>query len=234
MNKRKMLMQLPIFEGLSPETIEKLMMSGNISEVQKGTMLIRAREPLSSVFIQLSGKSVIYNLTHSGKRKILFIFGCGELLNENVFNSQTSSVYCETFEKSKVFEIPVAELTRLMTSDFILAKNILSAQEKKIWRLSHQLKNSMSSIYLEKKLAAKLWKLSRDFGIWKEDGLEIDMNLTITFLADMLGAPRETTSRTCTALIEQGLIKIYKKRITLPNPDVMAKFFKHGKENERG
>ena len=232
MNKRKMLTQLPIFEGLSPETIEKLMLSGNVLEVPKGTMLIRARESLSSVFIQLSGKSVVYNLTHSGRRKILFIFGVGELLNENVFNSQTSSVYCETFERSKVFEIPAVELMRLMASDFTLTKHILSAQEKKIWRLSHQLKNSMSSIYLEKKLAAKLWKLSRDFGVKKEDGLEIDMNLTITFLADMLGAPRETTSRTCTALIEQGLITIHKKRITLPDPDAMAKFFKIGKNEE--
>ena len=232
MNKRKMLTQLPIFEGLSPETIEKLMLSGNVLEVPKGTMLIRARESLSSVFIQLSGKSVVYNLTHSGRRKILFIFGVGELLNENVFNSQTSSVYCETFERSKVFEIPAVELMRLMASDFTLTKHILSAQEKKIWRLSHQLKNSMSSIYLEKKLAAKLWKLSRDFGVKKEDGLEIDMNLTITFLADMLGAPRETTSRTCTALIEQGLITIHKKRITLLDPDGMSRFFKVGKNDE--
>lgn len=233
MNKKKMVSQLAIFDGIAPETMEKLLLAGNVSEVAKGTMLIRARDPVSSVFFQLSGKSVIYNLTHSGRRKILFIFGAGELLNEHVFNNQTSSVYCETFEKSKVFEIPSAEFVRLMASDFALTKNVLEVQEKKIWRLSHQLKNSMSSIYLEKKLAAKLWKLARDFGIKTDAGLEIDMNLTITFLADMLGAPRETTSRTCTALVEQGLIKICKKRITLPDPDAMAKFFKLGKENEK-
>lgn len=233
MNKRKLLTQLPVFEGVTAETIDKLLLCGNITEVSKGTMLIRAREPVSSVFIQLTGKSVIYNLTHSGRRKILFIFGSGELLNEHISSNQTSSVYCEAFEKSKVFEIPAAELFRLMAADFALAKNMLAVQEKKIWRLSHQLKNSMSSIYLEKKLAAKLWKLARDFGIKTEDGLEIDMNLTITFLADMLGAPRETTSRTCTALVEQGLIKIRKKRITLPDPAAMAKFFKVGKEDEK-
>lgn len=229
MNKRKLVSQLPVFEGVAPETLEKLLLAGNISEVSKGTLLIRARDPVSSVFFQVSGKSVIYNLTHSGKRKILFVFGTGALLNEHVLNNQTSSVYCETYEKSKIFEISSAELVRLMAEDFTLTKNILEAQERKVWRLSHQLKNSMSSIYLEKKLAAKLWKLARDFGIPKEAGVEIDMNITVTFLADMLGAPRETTSRTCSALYEHGLIKVNKKRITLTDPDKMSAFFKLGK-----
>ena len=63
----------------------------------------------------------------------------------------------------------------LLKSD-IVNENIrshLEEQEKKMWRLSHQLKNTTSCIYLERKLAAKLWKLSRDFGIEKEDGVEI-------------------------------------------------------------
>lgn len=231
MNKRKAVSQLPVFEGVAPETMEKLLSAGNVSEVSKGTLLVRARDPVSSVFFQVSGKSVIYNLTHSGKRKILFVFGPGELLNEHVLNNQTSSVYCETYEKSKIFELPSSEFIRLMAEDFTLTKNILEAQEKKIWRLSHQLKNSMGSIYLEKKLAAKLWKLARDFGIPTDEGVEIDMNITVTFLADMLGAPRETTSRTCSALYEYGLIKVNKKRITLPDSDKMAAFFKTGKIN---
>ena len=172
---------------------------------------------------------MIYNLTHSGKRKILFVLGEGELLNEHVMNSHTPSMYCETISRSTILAIPAAEFVRLMGQDFELTKNIIEAQEKKMWRLSHQLKNTMSSIYLERKLAAKLWKLSRDFGIPTEDGIEIDINMTITFLADMLGVSRETTSRTCSVLIEQGLIRIHRKRITIINPAQMSLFFRTGK-----
>ena len=115
-----------------------------------------------------------------------------------------------------------------MKEDFELVSRIFGAQERKIWRLSHQLKNTTSSIYLERKLAAKLWKLSRDFGKETEEGIEIDINMTITFLADMLGVPRETSSRVCSTLTEAGLIAIKKKRIIIPDPAMMAHFYKIG------
>lgn len=225
---KKHVNQLEIFKGIDPKTMEKLTKIGTIQDVSKGTLLMRAREPVSMVYFQLTGKSVIYNLTHDGKRKILFIFGHGVLLNEHLFNNHTSSTYCEMMEKSKVLAFPVQEFAEAMAADFQLTKQVLEAQERKIWRLSHQLKNTTSSIYLERKLAAKLWKLSRDFGVETEEGIEIDMNLSITFLADMLGVPRETTSRVCSTLTEAGLIIIKKKRIYISDPAKMAHFYKTG------
>ncbi|MCF0105285.1 MAG: Crp/Fnr family transcriptional regulator [Holdemanella sp.] len=81
---------------------------------------------------------------------------------------------------------------------------------------------------MEKKLAAKLWKLARDFGIETKEGIEIDVNLSITFLSDMLGAPRETTSRACKLLVDRGIIKINKKRIVIIDHNQLANFYKKG------
>ena len=229
MKKINQLKTLEIFQGIGQETVEKLARAGKISELDKGTILLRAKEPVASVYFQVSGKSIIYNLTHSGKRKILFIYGKGELLNENVFNKRTTSIYAETIDKSKIFIIPCIQFVEIMKEDFMLTKNIMEAQEKKIWRLSHQLKNTMSSIYLERKLAAKLWKLARDFGVQTEQGIEIDVNMSVTFLADMLGVPRETTSRACSVLIDNGLIKMNKKRIIIADSEKMSHFYKTGK-----
>lgn len=223
------LSQLDLFAGIASKTLDRIAEIGNILDLSKGTVLIRAREPESSIFIQLTGKSIVYNLTYSGKRKILFVFGAGTLLNEHMLNNHTSSVYCEILEKSKVLEIPCKDFVKLMSGDYMLMLNVLSAQEKKMWRLSHQLKNTMSSIYMERKFAAKLWKLARDFGIKQEDGIEIDINITGEFLADMLGVSRETASRTCGMLVDNGLIKMRKKRIVIPDSDKLSNFYKSGK-----
>ncbi len=229
MGIEKYLNQLEIFSGIHSKTIEKLGKIGKIQDISKGTLLMRARESVEFVYFQVTGKSVIYNLTHGGKRKILFIFGEGALLNEHIFNNHTSSIYCEVMEQSKVLVFSVQDFMSVMAEDFELTKKVMEAQERKIWRLSHQLKNTTSSIYLERKLAAKLWKLSRDFGVEKEDGIEIDIDMTITFLADMLGVPRETTSRVCSTLTEVGLIRMNKRRIMIADPKKMAYFFKTGK-----
>lgn len=228
MKEIERLRTLEIFRSIKEETLETISRKGKIVDVEKKKVIFRAKEATTFICIQLKGKSIIYNLTHEGKRKILFICGSGMLLNEHIYNEHTTSMYCEMIEKSEIFMIPCKDFVELMQTDFQFARNVMGAQERKIWRLSHQLKNTMSYIYLEKKLAAKLWKLARDFGIKNEEGVEIDVNMTATFLADMLGVSRETVSRTCAALIENELIKIQKKRIIVKDPDRLAKFYKTG------
>lgn len=43
-------------------------------------------------------------------------------------------------------------------------------------------------------------------------GVEIDFDLSISFLAEMVGAKRETVSRQVKALTNRGLIEVHKKR----------------------
>ncbi len=216
------------FSTLSRKTMEEFEKYGSIEIYKKGEIIFRAKEELEYVYFQVSGKSMIYNLTHHGKRKILFIFGKEALLNEHVMNNHYASFYCETIEKSKVLKIPASCFIGCMKEDFALVQMVLENQERKIWRLGHQLKNTMGSIYMERKLAAKLWKLSRDFGVKTEDGILIDMSLSVTFLADMMGAPRETTSKTCKMLVDYGLISMNRKKITVVDPERMARFYKTG------
>lgn len=219
---------LSILKEAAPETLLKLRQYGKVQEFSKNSLVIRAKEPLKYIYIQMSGKSIVYNLTHTGRRKILFIFGSGALLNEHVLNEHDSAMYCETIEKSQIFIIPADKFIYCMEQDFALSRAVLAAQERKIWRLGHQLKNTMGSIYMERKLAAKLWKLARDFGIGGPEGIEININLSVTLLADMLGAPRETASRLCRTLVDYGLIQMKGKRIIIPNTQKMSTFYKTG------
>lgn len=224
----KLLKKWGLFREASLETMERLKRCGRVRALGKGEVIIRARQPQEDIYIQLDGKSMVYNLTHTGNRKILFILGPGALLNEHVLNCSSTGTYCEAIEPGTVFAVSSSEFLRLMEADFGLTRGVLAAQERKVWRLGHQLKNTVGSIYLERKLAAKLWKLSRDFGIPGPEGIEIDINLSITMLADMLGTPRETASRLCRRLAGHGLIKMSGKRIFIVAPEKMSHFYKTG------
>jgi len=78
----------------------------------------------------------------------------------------------------------------------------------------------------EKRVAAKLLKLSWDHGVEDEDGVRIDMNLTVTYLAEMLGSKRETVSRQVKKLNEQGLIMVKKNKFIIPDQEKLSKYFK--------
>lgn len=224
MNKIK---QLKIFRNINDNTLNNILSIGKIVHYPKKTVLIRTREKPGFIYIQLSGKSMEYEVTYNGKRKVFFILGEGDLLNGNVFNNKSSSMYCETVENSTFLVIPLEKFNNIMSTDFALTKNIMILQEQKIWKLSRHLINTSCSISLEKRLVAKLWKMALDFGIDTDQGREIDMNLSITLLADLLGAPRESVSRICSKLIENKMIIIDKKRFIIIDPDVFRVYYKN-------
>lgn len=225
MEQMHTLTPLWVLEHCSDSTQRRFLEFGKTISCKKGTFCLRTGEPNDHIFFLLEGKAAVYNLTSCGKRKILFVLGCHSMVNESLTGA-VSTIYCETLERSRFFLIRRELLLSLMEQDFGLTRTLLQYQEKKIWRLEHQLKNTIGSIYLERKLASKLWKLARDFGIPSGKGILIDMELSITFLADLLGAPRETTSRVCRKLSDQGLIVLEKKKIYIPDPEKISRFYK--------
>lgn len=217
--------QLWILRNAAPETKSQFLRLSRTSSYPKGRLILREREPCPDILFILGGKVQIYTLTKCGKKKIFFILGKDNIANDS-FLYDSNAVCCETMETCHFCRIGRTALLSLMEKDFQLTKTLFKYQEWKLSRLEHQLKNTVGSIYLERRLASKLWKLARDFGRQTNKGILIDMELTVTFLADLLGAPRETTSRVCKKLADQGLIVMEKKKIYIPNMEQMAVFHK--------
>ncbi len=223
------LADLEVFQNVKPSSLQFLQESGTLKEFARGEQILRARVAPDSICILLSGKAFVYSLTNTGHRKIHFIFGPGALLNDNTVGRRVSGSFCEAMEPCQVFSVPVNSFVSCMRRDFSLTAALITAQEKKLWRLEHQQKNMVSGIHLERKLAAKLWKLSRDFGVPCEDGIAIDVNLPVAFLADMLGVSRETASRLRSDLIRRGFLSMNGKQIVITDPERMNRFYKTGK-----
>lgn len=243
MKQYKSIDEVPLFQDVNPETVQRLKEMGKVVSMKKGAVCYRASEAQDNVYIMLDGKAIIYTLTRCGNRKIIFIYGSGALLNESIIKPDRTTVFCDTIAPSRVFVIQNRVFCKLMEEDFTLVRAVMAAQERKLWRTSHQLKNTLGSIYLEKKLAAKLWKLARDFGepvrsleaiqadlqqdtVPTVHPVKIGLSLSITFLADLLGAPRETTSRLCKNLAGRGLITMEKRTIIVRNMDCLSNFYK--------
>lgn len=223
------LMQMPVFEGVKEETMQKVWALGRVVAYKKDAKCFRAREEQDAIHIMLEGKATIYNLSHSGNRKIIFYLGKGQVLDDCIGVGAVPSVSCEIIEYSKVFEISRKAVAKLMQDDITFMQAMIRVLEQKLSRIGHQLKNTRGNIYLERKLAAKLWKLTRDFGVQTEKGIYIDIPLSITELSDFLGAPRETTSRVCKELCKKQLIFMEAKKIYVLSHERILEFYKNGK-----
>lgn len=217
--------ELHLFQNINNTTCEKLSSIGVIRLLKKGEHLFRDKDQVKNIYIVKSGKVALYKLTESAQKKVIFILGDNTVINDVIIDELPASINCEVFEDAEILCFKREAFIGLMNEDFELSIIIINSLALKVRRLYRQSKNTIS-IKVEKKLAAKLWKLSKDYGIEVEEGILINLNLSITYLADMLGIPRETISRALKILQKKELIISENKKIIVTDREELAKFFK--------
>ena len=218
--------KLEFFREVPSSLIQTILNQSHAVSYQKGAIVFHAKDMVNFIYIVINGKVSIYNITKHGNRKIIFILGKGNLIKHNIIHSKPVSVFCEAVCPATLLQIPKSHFLKWMDQDTALMHAVMNSYERHLWRMSHQLKNTTGNMYLERKIAAKLWKLGRDFGVKKEDRVEIDIDLTMNLLADLLGAPRENVSRACKNLSSRNLLIYRNRRFILPMPDELAEFYK--------
>lgn len=217
--------EILLFSQINKETLYRLNNICFIKKLKKGEHLFRDKEIINTIYIVKYGKVALYKQSESAQKKVVFILGNSSIINEVIIDDLPSSINCEAFEKAEILCFDRAKFMEIMRDDFELSKIIINSLAIKVRRLYRQSKNSIP-IKVEKRVAAKIWKLSRDYGIEIEEGTLIDLNITITYLADMFGTPRETISRALKILTKEGLIINKNKRIIVLDKDRLVKFFK--------
>ena len=220
------LKNLEMFNNISESTIGKILEESDVKEHRAGEILFEDKEDVSTVYFVLKGIVSLYKINECGHKKVIFMLGKGKIINEVIIKELPASINCEIFEDAVILGIKKEKLLNIMKEDFDLCKNIIISLSSKTRRLYRQLKNTPSSIKIEKRLAAKLYKLAKDYGVEHEDGIVIDMEISITYMADLLGSQRETVSRAMKVLQKNNIINYKSKKIIISNFEKLALFFK--------
>lgn len=215
---------IEVFQNIKEESYEELKNILTTRKLSKKEILFYEREITNKVYFIKEGKMSLFKINESGERKVIFILRSGQMINNILIDeSKSNTVSCEVFEKATLLECDSKDLLKIMEKDFSLTKNILLHVDNINRRLYRQLKNSIS-IRIDKKLAAKLYRISREFGVDKGEWTLINANLTITYIADMLGCKRESLSRAMKILQDKDLVKIENKKVYVRKNELSAYF----------
>ncbi|MFV0341670.1 MAG: Crp/Fnr family transcriptional regulator [Anaerocolumna sp.] len=215
-----------ILENIKPTTLNALQTHAKLIKVQKDEHLFFDKEEVNTVYIVIEGMVSIYKVSNEGEKKVIYVLGKGLMVNEVILQNLPASANCEVLSTAFILCIPKDKLLSIMEQDFTLTKAILDSMALKIRRLYRQLKNTSGSIRLDKKIAAKLWKLASDYGVPTKEGTSIEMDLTVTYLADLVGAKRESVSRHLKVLTNLNLVIFHKNRFIIPDPKKLMEYFK--------
>lgn len=217
--------RVSLFKNINETTLKLLKTKSFKIKINKGEKLFREKDKVDKIYMVLSGKVTMYRISEDGQKRVIYILSNEDFINEVIFDDLPASISCEAFEDTYILYFSKYDLLEIMSGDFNLTHIIINSMARKIRRLYRQLKNTVP-IKMDKKLAAKLWKLSRDYGVKTEEGTLIDLKISITYLADMLGSTRETISRCINGFQKKGMIKFRNKKILVVDPEILSIYFR--------
>lgn len=208
-----------ILKDIKPESVEKLINSSVVRKYEKNEFIFRERESVNRFYFLVSGYAALYKMNRNDDRKVIFISGSGEMLNEEITESPAATVSCYSLGNVTVLSIARDCFLEVLKIDSGLMNVVLRSSAIKIRRLYRQLGNTSNMMHLEDQISSKLWKLAKDFGVEKDGYIKIDFDMSITFLADMVGAKRESVSRIMKRLGEKNLVKVERNRFLICDAD---------------
>jgi len=204
LNISKTLQSCFLFKGLPDQYLRQIEVVGNLCTFGKNESIFFEGEPATDFHIVLSGKVKIFKLSAEGREQILHVFGPGEPFGEAaVFAGVPFPANASAMEKSSTFQIPRSGFERLLQENPPLCLNLLAILSKRLMIFARMI-GDLSLKEVPGRLATYLLISSA-----KRGGADsIDLDLTKTQLASLLGTIPETLSRILSRMQRAGIIKV--------------------------
>jgi CRP/FNR family transcriptional regulator len=194
----------PLFRGLPAEQIEELSRICLDRRYRKGQELFPEGGKAKGFYLAVSGKFKIFKLSPEGKEQILHIFGGGEIFGEvPAFSGENYPANAEAVEPGRALFFPRASFMELIGREPSIAVNLLGILSQRLRQFTHMIED-LSLRDVPGRLAVYLIYLSER----SASPLTLDLDMTKTQLASLLGTIPETLSRIFAKMAQQGIISV--------------------------
>jgi len=200
----------------------RLLLNGRNYKFKKGQILADT-ESSSSISLVTSGYVKRFQIMDDGSISIQSIYGPGKifpitfvfkaLLNQEIYSGR-EVFYYEAMTNGEIYKLSDEDLVKSVENDPSLYKDLLAVSGIRLHSNIHLLENMALRTFYNK-LAHQLVFMAREFGKPSKSGIRIDVPLTHSDLASILGATRETVSNSIGELRDKHLIKTANKFITV-------------------
>ena len=219
-----LLRQVPLFSGLDDEDIQSLIGAVTRRKYQRDAVIFFESDPGDAMFMIIAGRVKVTILSDDGREIILSILSDRDFFGEMaLLDNEPRSATAIAVQETEVAVIHQKDFLSIVEKRPRVAINLLSALSDRLRKANHQI-GSLALLDVYGRVAGVLLEMARDKGIRLKDGRIRFRRPTHQEIANMIGATRETVSRTISDLHRQGYIEIAGKNVIIQ--DQFAKEFK--------
>ncbi len=214
-------------ETLSSEEVERLRRSSSSREYERGEMVFEPTPHPHSVYLLERGLVRIYRLSESGAEATLGFVGPGEVFGElAAFFDEPRESFAQAARESTAWRIPREVFAAVIRSHPRAVLEVTKQVGTRLKRIESRVEDLVFRD-VHARLARVLLDLARDFGRAESTGVRIDLPLTQTDLAMLVGATRQTVNATLRRMTEEGLLGRDHRHFLIARPDALRAVIEH-------
>ncbi len=207
-----------LFSSLAIPERERPAVRLEVRKVPAREMIFYKGDPATEVFVVRSGKVKVSVPCEDGREIIFDIIGPGQLFGEMA--ALEGTVHQATTTALETTELEVMDRQEFLT----LLKKCPETATKLLMvlctrlRRTNELVHEISCLPLSMRLARKLWKLAKAYGVQTPRGIRINVQLYQQELANLVGTSRESINKQLSLWQAEGLISMEQGFLIINQP----------------
>jgi len=230
-DKRETLLRASfIFHGLDDALVREIVRLSRIREIARNTVLFTQGDPGDAFYAVIAGRIRIGLTDAHGRALTLGIMEPGDVFGEiALLDGLPRSAGAEAIDDARLLVIDRPLFLRVLEREAGLARHIIELLCGRLRQNTGRL-GEHAFLDLPTRLARRLHDLVLDHGRAVETGTHIDVKLSQTELAQMLGATREAVNKHLNAWQREGVLSLANGEIVVRDLNALAIL---GQEAER-
>lgn len=212
--------KVALFHNLDPTALDEIQASARVVNMPKDNFLFLQDDPAERMYLLLSGRVKIGQLSVDGQQVILRVANAGQVVGIVAMTGShftTYPVFAQVVEDVQALVWQAGELTSLQLKYPQLAINSARHMASQI-REFQELLRQLATERVEQRIARLLLRLARQLGQKTGAGVWINFPLSRQDLAEMSGTTLYTVSRTLSKWERDGLVKVGRERVVITQP----------------
>ncbi len=200
------LKQVPLFDGLKDAEFEALAKDFVQLQFHSGEMVFQQGDPGEALYLIESGQVRIFVAGDEGQESSVNLFGPGDVFGElAVIDDLPRSASVTAMDMTVVHRLTRAAFRDHMRRAPQLALNFMRALSVRL-RYSTQQMGNLALLDVPSRLARKLIELAETHGVSDPQGTRLNLTLTQSDLASLIGTTRESINKALGTFKRRGFI----------------------------
>lgn len=222
MNELQFLASTELFSDLTNAQLALISQDIIPRRYEQGEVIFREGDPGEVLYMVQTGQVRIFVNSLDGSETSVILFGrAGDIFGElAVIDGLPRSATAVALDKTTLYTIQRQTFSQHMRHMPQLSFNFMHELTKKVRYNTRQM-DSLTSLPVPQRLARKLMELAQNYGRVQANGVVIDMTLTQSNLASLIGATRESTNKALRDFRQKEWILLEQGQITILDPEAL-------------